>query len=79
MFHEITISLIRSLILYMAFFVLDNVGQSFFYADVPQFSIVCGVFNQIWNSTFNTLQPLSRYFFNIKTVYICFDYAEKIS
>ena len=37
-----------------------------FYAMVYKFTTVYFVFSQIWNSNFSTLQPLSRYHFNIK-------------
>ena len=74
MFYEITISLISSLILYIRI-----VGKHTFYAMVPQYSTVYFVFSPILNSNINTLQFLSRYHFNIKTVNICLEYADQHS
>ena len=46
MFYEITISLISSLLLYMALFVLGEWAGIPFYAMVSQFSTVYFVFSQ---------------------------------
>ena len=49
MFYEIAISLISSLILKMALYVLGYWVGIHFYSMVPQFSTVYFVFSQIWN------------------------------
>ena len=49
MFYLIAMSLISSLLLKMAFYVLGYWVGIHFYSMVPQFSTVFFVFSQIWN------------------------------
>ena len=49
MFYKIAISLISSLLLKMALYVLGYWVGIHFYSMVPQFSTVYFVFSQIWN------------------------------
>ena len=65
MFYQIAISLISSLLLKMALYVLGYWVGIHFYSMVPQFSTVYFVFSQIWNKHLYRLRSLSRYHFNI--------------
>ena len=65
MFYLIAISLICSLLLKMALYVLGYWVGIHFYSMVPQFSTVLFLFSQIWNEHFYRLRSLSRYHFNI--------------
>ena len=49
MFYQIALSLIRSLLLKMALYVLGYWVGIHFYSMVPQFSTVYFVISQIWN------------------------------
>ena len=49
MFYLIAVSLISSLLLKMALYVLERWLGIHFYSMIPQFSTVYFVFSQIWN------------------------------